>query len=45
MIDYLCVLFVGDVYKRRPLRVIRQHAGLERRFHFEFSTGVTLLFE
>jgi hypothetical protein len=27
MIDYLCVLFVGDGVKRRPRRINRQCAG------------------
>jgi hypothetical protein len=30
MIDYLCVLFVGNYFKFHPQTIIQQHGGLER---------------
>jgi hypothetical protein len=29
MIDYLCVLLVGDGVKRRPRQIMRYYVGLE----------------
>jgi hypothetical protein len=41
VIEYLCVLFVGDSVKRRPRRFIREHMGLEIIRENETDVSIT----
>jgi hypothetical protein len=37
MVDYLCVLLMGDSAKRQPRHIIQQYSGLDR--NIEESKG------